>query len=190
MKKIIYFILVFLFLMITGCKETPQLSYDLYFDAIEAELNESIPNVINSNVNLITENYNYGAIISWKSSKEEILSSKGEFKNDTLETFDVILSYIIEIKGITREGQIEVKVEPSELNLKFNDIEKIIRSKIPTSTNKDLELMYEYYKYSAKITWESSNENVISSKGVVTNYDTNPVSVILTLFARIISPFH
>lgn len=182
MRKVLFILSVFVAVLLTGCgtPTPPAPTYDLQFQAIETQIKESIPLVVNENITLITENYNFDATIKWESSNEEVLTSEGVFKNSTLETFDVVLSYVIEIKGVTREGEIKVKVEPDEMNAKFAAVENIIRTSIPDSTDKDITLETEYYSYGAKIEWQSSNESVITTKGVVTNYSQDPVKVTLT----------
>jgi len=72
----------------------------------------------------------------------------------------------------------------SEFAPQFKELEEQLRTNIPTTTNKDIRLSTGT-NY-ATIEWHSSNEQILTSKGKVTDYNMEPVEVTLTYTIKIL----
>lgn len=174
MKKAAVFICVFFSIFLNGCT-----SIEEKFDIIEENIIASIPESINENIVLITEDLTYNATITWSSSNEEVLSSSGENKHESYNSVNVTLTYIINIKDEKRIGEIKIDVKANRFLLQLNMVEQTTVFKVRRHSNRDLELPTEDTKYNAKIEWCSSNEEVLTSNGENKNFTQDKIAVIL-----------
>ena len=149
-------------------------------DIVEEAILERIPDEVSENIKLLKEVDTYNAKIEWSCSNEKVLTLDGKNLNKSSEPQDVVLSYIITIGEYKKEGQKHVKVLTDPVFLILNKVEEKIKNIIPASTVKDIPLFSEDEETGAKISWKSSNINVISFSGIVTNYSDNLVVVTLT----------
>lgn len=179
MKKIVFVICVFFSLFMAGCQ-----SFKEEFDIIENNIKSSIPESIEEDIVLPTEDLTYNATISWKSSNEEVLTSVGENKNKLLKT-DVTLTYTINIKNKQREGVIVIAVNANKYLLQLDVVEEKILFEIPEETDHDLKLLKEVSEYDAQIEWKSSNEEIFTSTGVNNNKTGEAIDVILSYVIKI-----
>ena len=152
----------------------------LRLDVAESSILEEIPDEVFGDLRLPEEIPAYNAKIEWSSSNEEILTKDGINKNKSLDPKDVTISYKITIGKFQREGQKKVKVLTRDRTIQLNALEERIKNSIPKTTVKDLKLYSLDTSMNARIVWESSNENVISTNGTVYNNTENPVLVTLT----------
>ena len=152
---------------------------------VEMAILNEVPEETNLHIKLTKEVPVYNAKIEWSSSDEEVLTSEGVNKNKTSDPKYVTLSYVITIDGNKREGQKQVKVLPYLVEQQLNVIEEMIKNSIPQSTIKDIELIHSVPEYWAEVTWNSSNEEVISKTGDVKNIKEEPVIVTLTYTIKI-----
>lgn len=174
MKKILIVICVFFSLFLTGCN-----SVEEEFDIIENNIKSSIPESIEGDIVLPTEDLTYNATISWKSSNEDLLTSVGENKNKLLKT-DVTLTYTIIIKNKQREGTIVVEVNANKYLLQLDRVESLMLDKIPEVVSEDLNLPKENPSYKAQIEWNSSNEEILTVEGVNKNQTSEIIDVTLS----------
>lgn len=174
MKKILIVICVFFSLFLTGCN-----SIEEEFDIIENNIKSSIPESIEGDIVLPTEDLTYNATISWKSSNEDLLTSVGENKNKLLKT-DVTLTYTIIIKNKQREGTIVVEVNANKYLLQLDRVESLMLDKIPEVVSEDLNLPKENPSYKAQIEWNSSNEEILTVEGVNKNQTSEIIDVTLS----------
>lgn len=174
MKKILIVICVFFSLFLTGCN-----SIEEEFDIIENNIKSSIPESIEGDIVLPTEDLTYNATISWKSSNEEVLTSVGENKNKLLKT-DVTLTYTINIKNKQREGTIVVAVNANKYLLQLDRVEFLMLEKIPEVVCENLNLPKENPSYKAQIEWKSSNEEILTIEGVNKNQTPEIIDVTLS----------
>ncbi len=138
------------------------------FDYIEDWVKRQINPVVTSTINLPTFCNAYPeSTMSWKSSREDVLTSTGKvYKLDT-EDVEVVLTCTINYNGksktfnytvtVPQKSDIEKNVEIREwLDSLFSDIEEV---------SSDLDLPSIYEKYQTKITWETNSPGVITESG-------------------------
>ena len=127
----------------------------------------------------MTEDLKYNATISWVSSNEEILSSNGEYKNETDTTLNVTLTYTITIEDNQRIGEIKVDVRKKYIYVQLDRVEQTTVYNTINYSDKYFDLPTEDKKYNATIEWWSSNEDVISSSWENKNTTQDTIEVIV-----------
>lgn len=140
--------------------------------------NLPMPNELENDINLITEYKNNNDLykFSWKSNNEKALSSEGK-KGFILEDTDVTLTLTVSIGNVIIGKDFNIKVLKNSLN----QIDKMIDDKIdiqPIITN-DIYLITNISDI-ITLTWLSSDEKVISNKGILNQNLTQPTEVTLT----------
>ena len=174
MKKVVVVICLFFTIFLSGCN-----TLNKRFDKIEERIKLSIPKLIYENINLMTEDSKYNATISWVSSNEEILSSNGEYKNETDTTLNVTLTYTITIEDNQRIGEIKVDVRKKYIYVQLDRVEQTTVYNTINYSDKYFDLPTEDKKYNATIEWWSSNEDVISSSWENKNTTQDTIEVIV-----------
>ena len=157
---------------------------DKYQD-IKQDIIRSIPSVVKGDVELKTSGL-YGAVVTYKSSNEEVFSNLGKAK-DKVFNEDITLIIEVELNG--------KKYEPFEVDLvvstlvidstteqKLSEIEQEITNNIckNSTITENIELDLTSL-YDSTIRYESSNEDVLSSSGIVSS-DIKNVGVVLSFY--------
>lgn len=139
----------------------------------------SIPEELENNLNLIDEYQNNNDLykFSWKSNKENVLSNDGK-KGLVLNDTDVVLTLIVSIGNVLIEKEFRIRVSKSTLNQIDDVINDVVHIQ-PIITN-NIFLVPSIFDL-ITLSWTSSNESVISNKGIINQNLAKPTTVILTV---------
>ena len=150
------------------------------FDAIEAEINELIPDIFTTSINLPTYIPGYDCQIEWKSYDENIITSTGIITKDLKNEQITFLDYWIISNGEKRHYSKIVTVEAmsntEKINLTIKWLEEKFKKIDIVDGNITLDKRCELYD--TWIQWESWNPTVLSKSGVY-NMPFNDEEVIL-----------
>lgn len=137
------------------------------FDLIVKKINEDVPNIIETSINLPTSYPEYNCKIEWTSDDEKIITNQGAINKDPFNEQYAILWYKITYKNEVKENYKFVTIP------KMTDLEKINLTKKWLDEevskigviDKDIELPRRYEEYKAYLVWHSWNPTAVSDKG-------------------------
>jgi len=125
----------------------------------------NIPTELNENINLPTEYENME--ISWSTSNRYLLTDKGVpayVEEDSEVTLYVTCVIYYDDGEYFYDASFQITIKPYSDEKRVNTVLDNIN--IPTETENNLSLLKEY-EYGVKAEWTSSNEDVLTSSGVV-----------------------
>lgn len=173
------FLLLIAFFVLVACTNPEE----MLNQAME-EIEDHITGIVDQDFSLpeLSDKFK-DVVVSWKSSNTDIIANDGKFTQPILDT-EVKITVTLEYKDkklekeftVTAVGKTEAeraKLAKDELTLPVDPV-----------TN-DLILPTKNDKYGATITWESSDESVISTNGKITRSQTEDVTVILTATIKV-----
>ena len=152
-------------IVVRSCKSEEEKFLDIKDDIIK-----SIPKVVKENITFKDTSL-YNSHISYSTSNEEVLSSKGLAKSDVLST-SVTIFVEVELNGKLYEPfEIDVEVKTKEVDSmteqKLVEIEMEVLDYIEFGkVTEDIELLHSSV-YSSTIRYESSDEEALTSDGKV-----------------------
>ena len=140
------------------------------FEEIKKDVLSKIPSEVKGNIDFITSSL-YGSIISYSTSKEEILSKDGVAKADVIGSSVTIFVSILLNGTLYEPFEVDVVVKTKEIDSaseqKLTEIEMEVIDAIEFGIIKeDIDLLKNSV-YDSVIRYESSNEEVLSSDGKV-----------------------
>jgi len=133
-------------------------------------------NILNEDMHLMDTGY-YGSAISWSSSNENILTNDGKINLNTATAGEVTLTATFSVPGqesVSKDFTVRVIKELSTSEEKAQaDLDLITEETLSPEVSKDIRMSLNFMDkglYGSDITYQSSNENVITKSGrVITN---------------------
>lgn len=186
MKKVLLSLFALItMLFISGCNEQVD-EFKPYMDELLQVLENNIPDEVDQDIELI-DYYEYTdgsvATIMWESSNGITLNDKGRYKTNL---FDEQISLTATIDLFISSGKNNIYEYAKEVKtFGKEDIEQykdIIESYLPDFIYKDMELTYKDGTYKSQnyfgiITYESTNQEVITNDGKYVNQTPEDVDV-------------
>ena len=165
MKKFLFIIIAALLLI--GCTKKPT-DIELLTEVmnsidipIETKENIELPKTYIINETEITA--------TWSSSDESIISSEGViYRSD--EDLNATLSLVLKLNEETLTNTFDVFVLAYEEEVIANQILDLISLPTEISENLTLSTSLKYKDNNYKLNWETSNANVLSTKGIITHH--------------------
>ena len=165
MKKFLFIIIAVLLLV--GCTKKPT-DIELLTEVmnsidipIETKENIDLPKTYTINETEITA--------TWSSSDESIISSEGViYRSD--EDLNVTLSLVLKLNEETLTNTFDVIVLAYEEEVIANQILDLISLPTEITENVALSTSLKYKDNNYKLNWETSNANVLSTKGIITHH--------------------
>lgn len=165
MKKFLFIIIAVLLLV--GCTKKPS-DIELLTEVmnsidipIETKENIELPKTYIINETEITA--------TWSSSDESIISSEGViYRSD--EDLNVTLSLVLKLNEETLNNTFDVIVLAYEEEVIANQILDLISLPTEITENITLSTSLKYKDNNYKLNWETSNANVLSTKGIITHH--------------------
>ncbi|HNZ50478.1 MAG TPA: N-acetylmuramoyl-L-alanine amidase [Bacilli bacterium] len=144
-------------------------AYEIVADAF---LEQFSPNITHSYDNIKTTNAAYpNAVITWSSSNELVFTNQGVYKNPKADTpfdIEVQVGFSNQPDVYTFTKQVIAKSVPP-----LTAIKNELLSKFETNVHMNIALPSTDEVYGSTITWESSDEQVITNDGVVFQKEYN-----------------
>lgn len=194
MKKIYIFLITFVLIFLSGCtwlEVNKGIDDTEKFYTIMRYLDEKIPNVVTTDIELPTKFETIESKIDWTSSNQKIISNEGKFFSPN-ENIEVILTATITLLAPKEKDNVvrtytkvvtAMKDDTETNNLKFLMVKEWLDTQIPTNTVNDIILPTSHHLVNCTIEWKSSNINIINTNGKVT---TSNVTQTVDLTAIII----
>ena len=165
MKKFLFIFIAVLLLV--GCTKKPS-DIELLTEVmnsidipIETKENIELPKTYIINETEITA--------TWSSSDESIISSEGViYRSD--EDLNVTLSLVLKLNEETLNNTFDVIVLAYEEEVIANQILDLISLPTEITENITLSTSLKYKDNNYKLNWETSNANVLSTKGIITHH--------------------
>lgn len=170
MKK---FLLCFLLLFcLVGCTNNNQTNYEQILNEFLNTL--SIPEEINQNLDLKSsyeyQGYNIQAI--WTSNDPDFLTNSGIINQDSEDNY-VSLSLELTLNDISIYHTYDITILAIDNSVIANEILDLIDLPKEISSNISLVEVVNYKDKNYHVSWESSNEDIISSNGKIKYFDSD-----------------